>query len=111
MFPFISQGWCLYRAGPRQVCPANRSLFYGRYADLHLQLLPLVLDRGVDVRIYSQDMAVYCLPRTVSTVRGWAARRRRTVASARTVADHHHARAPRHDGTTHRSDCARCTVT
>jgi hypothetical protein len=40
--PFIVQGMCLHCAGPQQVDPANRSLFYERYGDLHLQLLSVV---------------------------------------------------------------------
>jgi hypothetical protein len=39
--PFIDQGECLHSAGPRQVGPANRGLFYERYGDLHLQLLSI----------------------------------------------------------------------
>jgi hypothetical protein len=41
--PFIVQGRCLHCAGPRQVGPAYRTLFYERYGDLHLQLLSVVL--------------------------------------------------------------------
>jgi hypothetical protein len=40
--PFIVQGVCLHCMGPRQEGPANRSLFYERYGDLHLQLLSVV---------------------------------------------------------------------
>jgi hypothetical protein len=44
--PFIVQEECLHCAGPRQVGPANRSLSYERYGDLHLQLLSIVLTIG-----------------------------------------------------------------
>jgi hypothetical protein len=43
---FIVQGECLHCAGPRQVGPANRSLLYERYGDLHLQLLSVVFSIG-----------------------------------------------------------------
>jgi hypothetical protein len=59
--PFIVQEECLHCAGPRQVGPAYRSLFYERY-------LRSPLYREVDVRICSQHMAVCSLACTVTAV-------------------------------------------
>jgi hypothetical protein len=44
--PFIVQGERLHCAGPRQVGPASRSLFYERCGGLHLQLLSVVFSTG-----------------------------------------------------------------
>jgi hypothetical protein len=129
--PFIVQGECLHCAGPRQVGPANRSLFYEIWRSLapHCSLHSW----EVDVRIDSLDMVLCHLAGTVPAVSvTYSGRRAVTVGlepfvrrrscadpprrylrahcgSARLgapVAGHHHPRARRRDGTVRRL----CTV-
>jgi hypothetical protein len=83
---------CLHCAGPQQVDPANRSLFYERYGDLHLQLLSVVFSieklMCVSIAWIWPCVALSCIVTAVSvtlqwscdTTVGWEPVRRRSSA-------------------------------